>query len=259
MDLELPGGVAIWRDPLIDGPAPMTVDYEQWLAFRSGGLVERTVLQTANRLGPCKVARLLGECLSAKLPFLSDGMAAAAAQEMTNCAIPLLRIDDPEALSHPCGKVDVEITEIGQSVLAGNADHIKLNGVNRWLGGVHLQGDEAQWRWDAENRRLLKMDGKSELTELRKAAGTRPEIRYVNFLFYQMSKTLPASVTLSEATALPEVIDMESNTPVSTDFQSVRQRLGQIAGSDGSISLTMCGKPYSVHITLPDEQTAMSG
>jgi hypothetical protein len=38
-DLPLPGGVVVWRDPLIDGPAPVTVDNDEWLRLRAGGLV----------------------------------------------------------------------------------------------------------------------------------------------------------------------------------------------------------------------------
>lgn len=40
------------------------------------------------------------------------------------------------------------LTEAGLAVLAGEADHLKLNGIDRWLGGVRLQYPEAVWRWD---------------------------------------------------------------------------------------------------------------
>jgi len=33
-------------------------------------------------------------------------------------------------------------------VLAGKADHITLNGIDRWIGGVHLFGNQVPWRWD---------------------------------------------------------------------------------------------------------------
>jgi RNA polymerase sigma factor (sigma-70 family) len=49
----------------------------------------------------------------------------------------------------------VSITETGLRVLGGQDDYIKLNGIDRWLGGVHLSGSEAAWRWDKEARRLL--------------------------------------------------------------------------------------------------------
>ena len=33
-------------------------------------------------------------------------------------------------------------------VLAGRADHVALNGIDRWIGGVHLTGADVPWRWD---------------------------------------------------------------------------------------------------------------
>lgn len=40
------------------------------------------------------------------------------------------------------------LTPAGHDVLATLVDHVHLNGINRWLGGVHLSGAEALWRWD---------------------------------------------------------------------------------------------------------------
>jgi hypothetical protein len=46
------------------------------------------------------------------------------------------------------------ITDRGQAVLNGDEDFVKLNGIDLWLGGVHLQGNEAAWRWDEDHQRL---------------------------------------------------------------------------------------------------------
>jgi hypothetical protein len=50
------------------------------------------------------------------------------------------------------GRVDrltrLRLTATGARVLAGEADHVALNGVDRWIGGVHLQGHQVPWRWD---------------------------------------------------------------------------------------------------------------
>jgi len=53
-------------------------------------------------------------------------------------------------------KNEFSITDAGQQILAGKADWIALQGhVDRWLGGVHLTGEQPQWRWDAEKKTLV--------------------------------------------------------------------------------------------------------
>lgn len=47
------------------------------------------------------------------------------------------------------------ITEDGGRVLAGQADHLALNGIDRWLGGVHLEGPTPAWRWNDATRSLV--------------------------------------------------------------------------------------------------------
>jgi hypothetical protein len=62
------------------------------------------------------------------------------------------------------------LTADGAAVLAGHADHVALNGVDRWMGGVHLKGgsrtaptpagsgtaptSERLWRWTGSTLRL---------------------------------------------------------------------------------------------------------
>jgi hypothetical protein len=41
----------------------------------------------------------------------------------------------------------VALTEAGRAVLAGARDRIATCGIDRWLGGVHLRGQDV-WRWD---------------------------------------------------------------------------------------------------------------
>jgi hypothetical protein len=50
----------------------------------------------------------------------------------------------------------VALTDAGQAVLAGQADYLALNGINRWLGGVWLRAGAPIWRWDAPGRRLIR-------------------------------------------------------------------------------------------------------
>ena len=48
-----------------------------------------------------------------------------------------------------------EITELGESVLGGEADFVSLNGSDIWLGGVHLDSQKALWRWDEQSKRIV--------------------------------------------------------------------------------------------------------
>jgi hypothetical protein len=48
-----------------------------------------------------------------------------------------------------------EITEHGRAALAGEEDFVARNGIDLWLGGIHLHGSEAAWRWDDDSQQLL--------------------------------------------------------------------------------------------------------
>ncbi len=53
-------------------------------------------------------------------------------------------------------KNEFTVTDAGRQLLEGKADWIKLQGnVNRWLGGVHLTGEQPQWRWEADKKTLI--------------------------------------------------------------------------------------------------------
>jgi hypothetical protein len=52
---------------------------------------------------------------------------------------------------------DVVLTAHGRAVLEGRADWVALNGIDRWLGGAHLKGVEAAWRWHSGKKRLVPM------------------------------------------------------------------------------------------------------
>ncbi len=49
------------------------------------------------------------------------------------------------------------INEHGNLLLAGRADWIRSQkGIDVWFGGVHLCGDEAQWRWNNAEQHLIR-------------------------------------------------------------------------------------------------------
>jgi hypothetical protein len=46
----------------------------------------------------------------------------------------------------------VRITDAGVAVLGGDADHAALNGLDRWVGGIRLEGVSPRWRFDTASR-----------------------------------------------------------------------------------------------------------
>jgi Domain of unknown function (DUF1835) len=79
-------------------------------------------------------------------PFLGDSWCYAMMDRMAYAATPLL---DAERSGAPIGPATrVGLTDAGARVLAGELDHVRLNGIDRWIGGVHLRGHEPRWRWD---------------------------------------------------------------------------------------------------------------
>jgi hypothetical protein len=52
----------------------------------------------------------------------------------------------------------VEMTDAGRAVLDGREDRVRLCGIDRWLGGVHLRGHSVGWRWSPGDGRLVVSD-----------------------------------------------------------------------------------------------------
>jgi hypothetical protein len=107
-------------------------------------LTERRVLAAVADGAPDAGAAFVRAAARETRPYLGDTWCFAMMERMAHATVPLLdaapgRIDRHSALA---------LTPVGAEVLAGRADHVTLNGVDRWIGGVHLQGHHPRWRWD---------------------------------------------------------------------------------------------------------------
>ncbi|HUT48310.1 MAG TPA: DUF1835 domain-containing protein [Alphaproteobacteria bacterium] len=49
----------------------------------------------------------------------------------------------------------VGLTRAGHAMMRGAANWVRMGGVDRWMGGVHLEGREATWQWDNARRKLV--------------------------------------------------------------------------------------------------------
>ena len=47
-----------------------------------------------------------------------------------------------------------ELTELGESVRKGEADFVALNGIDLWLGGVHMHDRKTWWRWNEQSQAI---------------------------------------------------------------------------------------------------------
>ncbi len=86
-------------------------------------------------------------------PFLGDSSFLRCLKVLASSPMPLLRMEPgPGGLIR---NLRLSLTGTGREVLEGREDWVHLHGIDRWLGGVHLHGREAQWRWDGERSRLV--------------------------------------------------------------------------------------------------------
>ncbi|HMU61268.1 MAG TPA: hypothetical protein PKA66_05750 [Gemmatimonadales bacterium] len=79
--------------------------------------------------------------------FLGDLVFGWQVERLAAATVPPLRYREPE-------QQEVELTLAGGDALAGRFDHVEVNGVDRWIGGVHLEGRRVPWRWSRERARL---------------------------------------------------------------------------------------------------------
>src|SRR3954463_14555415 len=94
--------------------------------------------------------------LSAAFPRMGEGdrfytitdlALLATVETLATTSPPLLTVDVSHTSGHPFRRV-VSATDTGRSALAGRLDRVVASGIDRWLGGVHLYGRSAPWRWD---------------------------------------------------------------------------------------------------------------
>jgi hypothetical protein len=83
--------------------------------------------------------------------FMGDCSFYRTMADLSQARHALIQVSDRS--QHSLG--GITITEAGRTVFEGRADHIELNGIDRWIGGVHLKGDKAAWRWDRASQRIV--------------------------------------------------------------------------------------------------------
>lgn len=86
--------------------------------------------------------------------YVTDTSLADLARSLSHTTPPLLAFT-PDGSGRMLGG-SVSLTESGRRVLVREQDRVELCGIDRWFGGVHLQGGADGWRWDEQFQQITK-------------------------------------------------------------------------------------------------------
>jgi hypothetical protein len=133
---------------------------ERFPSVRNGlGRVEKTTLKLiANDLKEFKdVFPAFGK--AEPTYGFGDAQIFAELKRLATAQHPLLTMSnghDADVMDSPqLPATSFQLTEEGAAVLNGDEDFVRLNGIDLWLGGVRLEGNEAAWRWDEAEKNLV--------------------------------------------------------------------------------------------------------
>lgn len=119
--------------------------FEQYPSVRNGlSRTEQQILQVVSNGASTMGAAFRADQQLEEPRFMGDDTYARHLRGLGACRNPLLDVDEHGTLM----KITLRLTTTGRNVLAERADHVALNGIDRWLGGVHLSGDDRVWRWN---------------------------------------------------------------------------------------------------------------
>ena len=81
--------------------------------------------------------------------FMGDSTFFAIARDLAGPRHPLLTLDGAVA-EGALPSAAVALTAFGREVRAGREDHVRLNGIDKWRGGVHLTAERC-YRWSGDS------------------------------------------------------------------------------------------------------------
>jgi hypothetical protein len=90
-----------------------------------------------------------------KVYYVTDASLAALAETLSHLMPSLLTLNLSTVEEGRVLRGRVTLTDPGRSVLSGELDRVTTCGIDRWLGGVHLQNGARLWRWDDTRQRIV--------------------------------------------------------------------------------------------------------
>lgn len=129
---------------------------QEYPSVRNG--LSRTADAVLRALAPAPLeagAVFMATQAAEEAPFMGDWPLFDIVHDLANARVPLLTIAPPRNGVDLRGHT-IALTDAGRAVLDGVRDAVTLNGIDRWRGGVRLEGrDRSPWRWDEEGGRLV--------------------------------------------------------------------------------------------------------
>jgi RNA polymerase sigma factor (sigma-70 family) len=87
--------------------------------------------------------------------YVTDASLAGLAETLSRTMPSLLTLDRSTVEGGRALQGRVTLTDAGRSVLSGELDRVTTCGIDKWLGGVHLQNGARLWRWDDTRQRIV--------------------------------------------------------------------------------------------------------
>jgi len=130
---------------------------QEYPSTRNGlSRLERQLLRQIEIRGKTKAAYAVGPVLIRE--SVGDVLLFDMLRNFVKAKHPLLHFAEPfsgRVRSWRFNGSTLALTDTGRQVLRGKADHVAMNGIDRWIGGMHLRGKRVLWRWDERARSVV--------------------------------------------------------------------------------------------------------
>jgi hypothetical protein len=120
-------------------------------------LTERRILAAVGEGSPTAATVFVRSSAREVRPFLGDTWCFDRVSRLAAAPAPLVAV---EPSGTPVDRdARIRLTDAGRRTLGGDDDHVGRNGIDRWIGGVHLTGHAVPWRWDDGTESLVSTVG----------------------------------------------------------------------------------------------------
>jgi hypothetical protein len=128
--------------------------------------VSNGLSQTEEKMLQCvgegnSIVTIVGQTMGNTEECLGDQPLFDRIWDFASADVPVLELVDGVALEElesvrAFTKSVVRLTDCGERLLSGGCDFVNINGLDRWVGGVHLRGRTVKWRYDPSGECLVK-------------------------------------------------------------------------------------------------------